>query len=129
MIADEILEAFRLLPSIGFVDEPSPITECSDLAKELGLGWLGVKRDDLLPGLLGGSKVRTLDYLLATEPYADADTWVSVGAVGSGHLTALTAAAEKLNRTLVAHIFWEPAIGTAIDNLAYVASGPTVLYG
>jgi len=112
------------LPRLGWVDEPSPVTALPDLARDLGLGWLGVKRDDLLPRLHGGSKVRKLDVLLATPPFAEAPGWASWGAIGSGHLVALSAAARELDRRLLACTFWQPASDSALANLAYVASGP-----
>jgi 1-aminocyclopropane-1-carboxylate deaminase/D-cysteine desulfhydrase-like pyridoxal-dependent ACC family enzyme len=37
-----------------------------------GAPSLGFRRDDLIEALHGGSTVRKLDYLLATERYADA---------------------------------------------------------
>lgn len=75
------------------------------LAAELGLAWLGVKRDDQLDALSGGSKPRKLDYLLAAPPFADAPSWAAVGAIGSGNLVALTGAAAVLGRRLDAHVF------------------------
>lgn len=53
----------------------SPVAEAPELAARLGLGWLGVKRDDLLSAQHGGTKVRKLDYLLASEPFASAPRW------------------------------------------------------
>ena len=98
-----------------------------ELAQELGLGWLGCKRDDLTQPGSGGTKTRKLDFLLASQPWRDAPKWISVGAIGSGHLVACTAAAERLGRQLEAHLFWEPLSAGVLDNLAYTASGPTTL--
>lgn len=97
------------------------------LAKELGLQWLGCKRDDLTQPGWGGTKTRKLDFLLASDPWKDAPKWISVGAIGSGHLVACTAAADRLGRQLEAHLFWEPLSAGVLDNLAYTASGPTQL--
>lgn len=119
--------ALDALPRVGFVTGPSPVTAMPELAAELGLGWLGAKRDDLLPGLVGGTKVRKLDHLLATPPWRDAATWTSVGAIGSGHLVALTAAARVLDRRVHAHLFWTPPTEEARESIAYVACGPTTL--
>ncbi len=120
-------DALRNLPSLGWAQRPSPVTHLEGLARHLGLGSLDVKRDDLLDGLHGGTKVRKLDVLLATSPYHDAPHLASVGAIGSGHLAACTAAARVLGRTLDAHVFFEPVSPGVLENLAFVASGPTTL--
>lgn len=120
-------EAMGKLPSRGWVSRPSPITHLDALARHLGLASLDVKRDDLLEGLHGGTKVRKLDLLFATAPYADAPHLASVGAIGSGHLAACTAAAQALGRRLDAHVFLEPVSAGVLENLAFVASGPTTL--
>ena len=101
------------------------MTELPEQAAELGLGWFGVKRDDQLGPLCGGNKVRKLDFLLAHEPFASAERWASVGAIGSGHLVAMTLAAARLGRELEAHCFWEPLSEPVLENLACIASGPT----
>src|SRR5215468_1905010 len=96
------------LPRLGWVEEATPVTPLPALAEELGLEFLGVKRDDLGEALYGGTKPRKLDYLLAAPPFADAPEWTGVGGIGSGALVALTAAAERLGRRLSAYVFWTP---------------------
>ncbi len=109
-------------PRLGWVDAPSPLEAAPALASELGLSSLLVKRDDLLPALLGGGKPRKLDFLLAAAPFTGARRWAAAGAIGSGALVALSAAAEQLGRELDAHLFWtEPSTGV-LDNLAFTAS-------
>lgn len=126
--APEQLAALSALPRMGWVDQPTPVTELPALAQELGLSWLGVKRDDLLPKLHGGTKVRKLDYLLAEPRLAEAEGWVSWGAIGSGHLVAVSAAARELGKHLEAHVFWQPPSESLLNNLAFVASGPTRIH-
>ena len=116
------------LPSLDWVKTPSPVTSLPDLAKHLGLGALTVKRDDQLDALHGGNKARKLDMLLATPPFSDAPTWASLGAIGSSHLAACTAAAQTLGRRVEAHLFFEPLSNGVLENLAFVASGPTKLH-
>ncbi len=113
------------LPRLGWIEAPTPVTELPEQAAELGFSWFGVKRDDQLGPLQGGNKVRKLDFLLAQEPFASAQTWASVGAIGSGHLVAMTLAAARLGRRLEAHCFWEPVSEPVLENLACIASGPT----
>lgn len=112
------------LPRLGLVTEPTPVTALpgSDA------GWLGVKRDDLLGPLFGGTKVRKLDTLLAHAPWRDAPKLMSVGAVGSGHLVALAAATERLDRPLRAGLFWGEPTVHALENLAYVATRADLCY-
>jgi D-cysteine desulfhydrase len=110
-------------PRLGWVEEPTPITPLPRLAEALGLEFLGIKRDDLLAPLHGGTKPRKLDYLLAAPPFAAAEGWASSGGIGSGSLVALTAAARKLDKKLRAHVFWTPLSAGVTDNLAFTASG------
>lgn len=126
-LLDSVL-AFDALPRLGWVQEPTPVQEMATLADALGLEWLGAKRDDLSQPLFGGAKARKLDFLLAADPWRQAERWTSVGAIGSGHLVACTAAAEALGKRLDAHVFWEPLSTGVLDSLAYVASGPTDLH-
>jgi D-cysteine desulfhydrase len=116
------------LPSLGWVKTPSPVMSLPGLAKHLRLGALTVKRDDRLDALKGGNKARKLDVLLATPPFKDAPAWASLGAIGSAHLAACTAAAQALGRRVEAHLFFEPLSNGVLENLAFVASGPTKLH-
>ncbi len=116
------------IPRLGWITSPTPVTVLPEAASDLGFEWFGVKRDDQGPALRGGNKTRKLDFLLAAEPFASSKRWASVGAVGSGHLAAMTLAAAALDRTLEAHCFWEPISASVLDNLACIASGPTELY-
>lgn len=118
-------DALDAIPRLGWVGEPSPVTLLPRLAESLGLTSLAVKRDDLLSPLHGGSKPRKLDYLLASEPFDAAPAWHAIGAVGSGNLVAVAAAAARRERRLLAHVFWAPLSPSARENIAFVASGPT----
>lgn len=120
-------EALDRLPRLGWVAGPTPVTPLPALAQQQKLGWLGIRRDDQCEFFPGGTKVRKLDFLLAQEPFADAPAWASVGAIGSGHLVACTAAATKLHRQLHASIFWEPVSEGVLENLAFTTVGPTKL--
>lgn len=115
------------VPRLGFIKEPSPVTPLPDLAKTLGLPYLGIKRDDLCGALNGGTKPRKLDYLLASEPFVSAPAWAAAGGIGSGNLVAITAAAEELGRSVRAHLFWTPLSSGIEENLAFIASGPAVI--
>lgn len=123
-----LLEPVARLPSRGWVTGPSPVTALPHVARHAGLASLSVKRDDLIEGLHGGTKVRKLDVLFATEPFASAPRIASLGAIGSGHLVACAYAADALHKTLDVHAFFEPLSDGVLENLASVASGPTTLH-
>jgi len=127
-VAMGLSDELAALPSLNWVKTPSPVTSLPDLAKHLRLGALTVKRDDELDALHGGNKARKLDVLLATAPFKDAPAWASLGAIGSAHLAACTAAAQALGRRVEAHLFFEPLSNGVLENLAFVASGPTKLH-
>lgn len=110
------------LPRIGWVRAPTPLHPIGFQGK-----YVLVKRDDLLASLHGGTKPRKLDYLLASEPYASATHWHSVGATGSGHVVACAAAAKELGKRFTAHCFYEPLSGNVLENLAYTATHATRL--
>lgn len=115
------------IPRLGLVKEPSPVTSLPELATALGLPFLGVKRDDQSEPFHGGTKPRKLDYLLASEPFASAPVWAGAGAIGSGNLVAITAAAEELGRKVRAHLFWTPLSPGIEENLGFIASGPSTI--
>lgn len=111
------------LPRLGWSSSVSPVSELADMAAEIGVAWLGVKRDDLLSVGSGGSKVRKLDYVLAAEPWASAPGFATSGAIGSGHLVACVQAAQRLGRTVDATLFWQPPSDDVLANLAFTAAG------
>ncbi|MDR2442555.1 MAG: D-cysteine desulfhydrase [Deltaproteobacteria bacterium] len=91
-------------PKRGYVSSPTPIEKLSRLTKALEDNIeIYVKRDDLLPGTLGGNKTRKLDYSLAKALSQGADAVVTSGAVQSNHcrLTLAWAIREGLECHLV----------------------------
>jgi D-cysteine desulfhydrase len=121
------LEAVDRLPRLHWVEAPTPVVELPELAERFGLSWIGAKRDDRLPKLGGGTKVRKLDFALADGFLRDCERFASAGAIGSGHLVACARAAELLGKRVVAHLFWEPLSLGVVANLAHTCSGPTEL--
>ena len=115
------LEQFDTIPRIGWATLATPITELPQIAQQFGATWMGCKRDDLCSGLLGGSKVRKLDFLLADSHFQNSSSWASIGAIGSGHLVACAAAAHTLQRKFQAHCFFEPTSEEILKNLAFIA--------
>lgn len=115
------------LPRLGWVAEPSPVRELGAVGQALGLTWLGIKEDHQLSALCGGTKVRKLDYLLAAEPWVSAEAWASCGALGSGHLRTLAAAADALDRRFAATCFWQEPTPDVLRTLAATALGAASL--
>ncbi|MBT3220165.1 MAG: pyridoxal-phosphate dependent enzyme [Proteobacteria bacterium] len=116
-----------VIARLGWVEEPTPLLSCDEEASRRALASLTIKRDDLTSPLVGGTKTRKLDFLLASPEWQGQKKWASVGAIGSGHLVALAAAAKELEAHLDAHMFWEPISQGVKENLAFVAGGPTTI--
>ena len=84
------------LPWVALGELPTPLEECPDLAAELGIGRLWIKRDDLTSPLYGGNKVRKLEHLLADARDRGCDTVVTFGTTGSNHALATSIFAQQL---------------------------------
>ena len=97
---------------------PTPLEARGELARQLGLQELWLKREDLS----GGNKTRGLEFLLAGA--APRSVFVTIGASGSSHCLALARAALTLGHSAVVALFPQPetdasrAIGAAIDATA-----------
>lgn len=76
---------------------PTAVTALPELATELGLGSLTVKRDDLSAEPYGGGKPRKLELLLGAAKAAGAKGVVTFGGVGSHHAAATAIYAERLD--------------------------------
>lgn len=91
-------------PRRGYVQSPTPIQYLPRFSRALGGGInVFIKRDDLLPGTLGGNKTRKLDFSMADALREGADTIITCGAVQSNHcrLTLAWAVKEGLDCHLV----------------------------
>jgi D-cysteine desulfhydrase len=87
------------LPRIALGEFPTPLEAAEALAKELGIGSLAIKRDDLTSPVYGGNKVRKLEYLLADSLARGCDSVVTYGSVGSNHALATAVFAVRLGLT------------------------------
>ncbi len=112
------LQDFESFSRIGWLSEPSPVHGVPALAAELGLRELWVKRDDRIPMLGGGNKVRKLDYLLAQPLYQGASDWHASGAIGSSQLVVAARAARSLGRRFIAHACGQPVSLEVMQTLA-----------
>lgn len=86
--------------ALGFF--PTPLAELKRLRKSLGRSpRLFVKRDDLTGIALGGSKTRSLEYLLGDALAKSADLLVTCGPVQSNHVRLTAAAGSMLGLKVI----------------------------
>ncbi|HEX6239385.1 MAG TPA: pyridoxal-phosphate dependent enzyme, partial [Polyangiales bacterium] len=77
------------IPRLALAQLPTPVHALPAIARRLDAGvW--IKRDDLSAPRYGGNKVRKLEFLLAEAQQEEADTLLTLGAVGS-HFVFATA--------------------------------------
>ncbi len=74
---------------------PTPIYKLENLSKELGVN-LYIKRDDMCGIVLGGNKVRKLEYLLKDAKDKGYDLVMTTGQAQSNHATLTAACAQLL---------------------------------
>jgi len=113
---------------LGWAEEATAVTPLLALTGINNNEWTGCKRDDQCTPLMGGTKVRKLDFLLASAPFSDSEYLATMGAIGSGHVVACCAAAKALGRKIVSHLFWEPLSPGVPENLSYIASVSDKIY-
>lgn len=76
---------------------PTPLQRLGHIEKALGLNVeLYAKRDDLLGCILGGNKLRKLEYILPLARAENADILVTTGSLESNHVCLTVAAARML---------------------------------
>ncbi len=95
---------FRDMPSVRLLAGPTPIEACDRLRAVFpGAPKLYIKRDDYTTYLVGGNKVRKLEYSLAEAKSIGATAVVTVGSFHSNHarITAMAARRLGLKCTLV----------------------------
>ncbi len=95
---DDLLEtcpALARFPRTVLGRGPTEIQAAARLGEELELDLL-VKRDDTFDLMLGGNKVRQLEFYFGEAEAADADTILITGAVQSNFMRLAAAAARKL---------------------------------
>ncbi len=80
---------------------PTPLHEAPRLGAHIGIDSLFFKRDDLTGRVLGGNKLRKIEYILAEAKAKDADVLITVGTFRSNHVCLLSAAAEMMGMRTV----------------------------
>src|SRR5205809_6682484 len=75
---------------------PTPIVELKQIARELGVPKILMKRDDLTGLEVSGNKVRKLEYVVADAIAKGCDTLVTHGGFQSNHCRATAAIGARL---------------------------------
>src|SRR6266496_4251092 len=75
--ADEIRRRVATLPRVPLALMPTPMQEAPRLARELGIGRLLIKRDDLTGLAFGGNKTRNLEFRMAEADQQGAATLIA----------------------------------------------------
>lgn len=94
--ADEIRARVARLPRASLALTPTPLQELPRLARELGIGRLFVKRDDLTGLAFGGNKTRNLEFRMADAVEQGADVFIAGLEAQSNSARQTTAAANIL---------------------------------
>jgi len=105
---------------------PSPLEDARDLAEELGLAALLIKRDDQNGMPFGGNKLRALEFLLPTL----GRSVVTIGGYGSTWCAALSAYAASIGCRAYPALFPQPWNATVAGALSTtLRHGEPVLAG
>ncbi len=83
------------LTQFKLAELPTPLTQLKMLGQYLKSDNLYIKRDDLLGRVLGGNKLRKLEYIIPLAQKQKADTLITTGSFESNH-AALTATVAKM---------------------------------
>src|SRR5438552_1725444 len=95
---DQIRERFvaARVPRVSLALLPTPLQEAPRLARELGIGRLLVKRDDLTGLAFGGNKARNLEFRMAEAVEQRAEVFIAGLEAQSNSARMSTAAANLL---------------------------------
>ena len=95
--AREPLNRYRALPRISLVNLGTPLEKCDRLRVAIpGAPHLYIKRDDCLGYLVGGNKLRKLEYVMADARGQKATTVLTVGGTTSNHARVTAMVASRL---------------------------------
>ncbi len=83
-------------PRIALAQLPTPVVELKNLARDLQISRLLVKRDDLTGLELSGNKIRKLEYVVADALAQGATSLVTHGGFQSNHCRATAAVGARM---------------------------------
>ena len=101
----------KTLAHVALANLPSPIQALPELAHQLGLRSLFVKRDDVSGEAYGGNKVRKLEFLLGQALAEKRKSVITFGARGSNHVRATAVYGKQLGLSI--HAILTPQQTTA----------------
>lgn len=91
------IERFQALPRLSLANLLTPIETCDRLRKQIpGAPHIHIKRDDCLGYLVGGNKLRKLEYVMADVLRKKATTVLTVGSIQSNHARVTAMIAKRL---------------------------------
>ncbi len=96
------------LPFTALGEFPTPVDAADQLAKQLGIGSLTIKRDDVSATDYGGNKIRKLEFLLGDARAQGKTHVVTFGGLGSNHAIATSINCKKLGLICGAVLTPEP---------------------
>ena len=83
---------------------PTPTTEHADLAREIGIGALFIKRDDQSAKPYGGSKPRKLELFLGEALASGKREVITIGGVGSHHAVSTAIYGRRAGLEVTLHL-------------------------
>jgi len=105
------------VPWTPIVAGPTPIEPLSMPSRQLMRASLSVKREDLSHAILGGNKVRGLEFLLGDAVRRKVDSLITFGAAGSNHVAATAFHARALGIDTTALLISQPWAAYVARNL------------
>jgi len=84
------------IPYLQLANRPTPIETCPFLAADLkNAPYIHIKRDDYIGYLVGGNKVRKLEYVMAEAVQQKATAVITMGSVQSNHARTTAMVARR----------------------------------
>src|SRR5579859_1780041 len=113
LTADQIRQRYlsAAVPRVPLALLPTPLQEAPRLARELGIGRLLIKRDDLTGLAFGGNKARNLEFRMAEAVDQGADVFIAGLEAQSNSARMSTAAANLLGMRTILVLRAEQARG------------------
>ena len=105
------------VPRVSLAQLPTPIEKLERLGRELGVGELYIKRDDLTGRIYGGNKVRKLEFLLGKALKRKAKEVMTFGAAGSNHALATAIYAKRVGLRSISMLRLQPNSHHVRENL------------
>jgi 1-aminocyclopropane-1-carboxylate deaminase/D-cysteine desulfhydrase-like pyridoxal-dependent ACC family enzyme len=105
------------LPYISLGEFPTPVQKLERLERELGVGQLYIKRDDLSGKLYGGNKPRKLEFILGSALSSGAKEVITFGGAGSNHALATAIYAQQAGLKSISMLMPQPNAQYVRSNL------------